>query len=206
MQNEKVTSWLVTTMGVVLMGNATFRKIKKLTRIAVIIDLITIIASFPLALTDVLNYFRGAQGNGLILFILPLVMAIELAPKQLMVLAPNFWAYLMLVIKWCLISRRPWVLRRRNVSAEKRMDSFVNGSEAILVGMVLHILTNFYMAIMMFIKHNPLVGEYSKWLIFASAMASTVFAVLYSLNLGKFKTELKYMTESAKEKFISENL
>ena len=188
------------------MGNATFRKIKKLTRIAVIIDLITIIASFPLALTDVLYFFRGAQGNGLILFILPLVMAIELAPKQLIVLAPNLWAYLMLVIKWCLISRRSYVLRRRNVSAEKRMDSFVNGSEAILVGMVLHILTNFYMAIMMFIKHNPLVGEYSKWLICASAMASTVFAVLYSLNLGKFKTELKYMTESAKERFISENL
>jgi len=192
-------------MGVVIMGNETFRKIKKLTRIAVIIDLITIIVSFPLALTDVLNFFRGAQGNGLILFILPLVMAIELAPKQLMVLAPNFWAYLMLVIKWCLISRRSYVLRRRNVSAEKRMDSFVNGSEAILVGMVLHILTNFYMAIMMFIRHNPLVGEYSKWLICASVIASTAVAVLYYSNLGKCKIELKYMSEPAKERFISEN-
>lgn len=205
MQNEKVTSWLVTTMGVVLMGNETFRKIKKLTRIAVIIDLITVIASFPLALTDVLNFFRGAQGNGLILFILPIVMAIELAPKQLIVLAPNFWAYLMLVIKWCLISRRSYVLRRRNVSVEKRMDSFVKKSEATVVAMVFHILANVYMAIVMFVKSKPIVGEYSKWLICASVIASTAVAVLYYSNLGKFKTELKYMTELAKERFISEN-
>lgn len=187
------------------MGNETFRKIKKLTRIAVIIDLITVIASFPLALTDVLNFFRGAQGNGLILFILPIVMAIELAPKQLIVLAPNFWAYLMLVIKWCLISRRSYVLRRRNVSVEKRMDSFVKKSEATVVAMVFHILANVYMAIVMFVKSKPIVGEYSKWLICASVIASTAVAVLYYSNLGKFKTELKYMTELAKERFISEN-
>ena len=195
MQNEKVTSWLVTTMGVVLMGNATFRKIKKLTRIAVIIDLITIIASFVLAIVDVANYFSGAPGNGLILLFLPIVIAVELAPKQLIVLAPNLWAYLMLVIKWGLINQRPFVLHRRDVSAGKWMDSFVKKSEATV-----------YMAIVMFVKSKPIVGEYSKWLICASVIASTAVVVLYYSNLGKFKTELKYMTELAKERFISENL
>lgn len=188
------------------MGNETFQKIKKLTRIAVIIDLITIIASFVLAIVDVANYFSGAPGNGLILLFLPIVMVVELAPKQLIVLAPNLWAYLMLVIKWGLINQRPFVLRRRDVSAGKWMDSFVKKSEATVVAMVFHILANVYMAIVMFVKSKPIVGEYSKWLICASVIASTAVAVLYYSNLGKFKIELKYMTESAKERFISENL
>ena len=189
------------------MRKEAFEKIKRLTQISVILDIVAIAASIPLAVIDFFSLISRGQGNGLLLLMLPflpLFIAYDLAPGNLWVLGPNLWAMLTAAVKWGLMAARGVAIRKKEASAGERLDSYLSKSMAILAAVIFQIFANVYMATIMFKKKNAIAGEYSKWLVAAFVIASSVLAVFYYLRLRKFEIGLKYMSEEEKERLISE--